>query len=364
MKKATIILTCVLATVTVAAQKPNFTINGISVPKHTKNGTIIRLSDEQTMDSVASGVVRKGKFTIEGYTDTVFVGWISGTNNIRLPIVVEPGMNATLDARNYIIEGTPLNDQMNRFVHGYQYYRHMRDHYYYSFNSKMCDLYQDSMNYFNRSVAWQILDDNAGNVVGAYMMSNIMGLMVESGDYYHDAINSMCRRADSIYATASPVVRNYLSVRKAYERGKHQKSVAKGNRFVDFNGIDRATHETVSLSQLIAGHVAIVDFWASWCGPCRQEIKQYLKPLYEKYADSGLVIVGVGVWDSEDEFDDAIKKVDIPYPQIIDLAKASPTLYGFTSIPQVFLIDSDGTMLGNFRGEGLVREVEKALQEK
>ena len=228
----------------------------------------------------------------------------------------------------------------------------------------MFDLYQDSMNCFNRSVAWQILDDNAGNVVGAYMMSNIMGLMVERGDYYHDAINSMCRRADSIYATASPVVRNYLSVRKAYERGKHQKSVAKGNRFVDFNGIDRATHETVSLSQLIAGHVAIVDFWASWCGPCRQEIKQYLKPLYEKYADSGLVIVGVGVWDSEDEFDDAIKKVDITYTQIIDLAKASPTLYGFTSIPQVFLIDSDGTMLGNFRGEGLVREVEKALQEK
>ena len=121
MKRATIILTCVLATVTVAAQKPNFTINGISVPKHTKNGTVIRLSDEQTMDSVASGVVRKGKFTIEGYTDTVFVGWISGTNNIQLPIVVEPGMSATLDTRNYIIGGTPLNDQMNRFVHGYQF---------------------------------------------------------------------------------------------------------------------------------------------------------------------------------------------------------------------------------------------------
>ena len=194
------------------------------------------------------------------------------------------------------------------------------------------------------------------------MMSKIMGLMVERGDYYHDTTNSMCKRADSIYATASPVVRNYLSVRKAYERGEHQKSVAKGNRFVDFNGIERATHETVSLSQLIAGHVAIVDFWASWCGPCRQEIKQYLKPLYEKYADSGLVIIGVGVWDFEDEFDDAIKKVDIPYTQIIDLAKASPTLYGFTSIPQVFLIDSDGTILGNFRGEELIREVEWALQ--
>ena len=66
MKKVIVMLACVLATVTVAAQKHNFTINGISVPKHTKNGTIIRLSDEQTMDSVASGVVHKGKFTIEG----------------------------------------------------------------------------------------------------------------------------------------------------------------------------------------------------------------------------------------------------------------------------------------------------------
>jgi thiol-disulfide isomerase/thioredoxin len=110
--------------------------------------------------------------------------------------------------------------------------------------------------------------------------------------------------------------------------------------------------------------VAVVDFWASWCGPCRQEITDCLKPLYEQYADSGLVIVGVGVWDKMEDFERAVMDLSISYTQIIDTTKTVPTLYGFNSIPQLFLIDRDGTLLGNYRGEELVREVEKALKKE
>ena len=121
------------------------------------------------------------------------------------------------------------------------------------------------------------------------------------------------------------------------------------------------TQKMVQLSDLVSGHVAIVDFWASWCGPCRREITDYIKPLYERYADRGLVVVGVGVWDKIENFGKAISELGIPYPQIIDTTKTVSTLYGFNSIPQVFLVNSDGIMIGNFRGNDLVNEVEKAL---
>jgi len=75
------------------------------------------------------------------------------------------------------------------------------------------------------------------------------------------------------------------------------------------------------------------------------------------------VVVGVDVWDKVENHDKAVKELAITYPQLIDTDRNnSSLLYGFNSIPFVILIDRDGTILGIFRGEELVQEVEKALR--
>ena len=365
-----------LAMITASAQEANFTIEGKKLPRQCKNGTTIYLLDRQTWDSIGSATVSKGKFSIEGHTDTVFMGWITDRRHLYFPVVVEPGKTVSLNARDFIIEGSPLNDQLNRYVNGYlrfeKTYSDADDiasavkegSWLYNKANETIAACLDSINSFNNVTGWQIYNDNADNVVGAWILYHYFDRFVIDGDYYSDTISLRRHILDSIYSSSSLIVRDFKPTHEKYKESIRQKAVAKGNRFSDFTGVHRTTNDTVRLSQLIDGHVAVVDFWASWCGPCRQEITDCLKPLYEQYADSGLVIVGVGVWDKMEDFERAVMDLSISYTQIIDTTKTVPTLYGFNSIPQLFLIDRDGTLLGNYRGEELVREVEKALKKE
>ena len=220
----------------------------------------------------------------------------------------------------------------------------------------------DTINHFNNITGWSIYNDNADNIVGAYLMYHYLSLFTNNGDYYSDTVSLRRHILDSLYTIASPVVRNYIPNRKEYETSLHQAEVSNGNRFKDFSGVDFSTKKTILLSQFIEGKVAVIDFWASWCGPCRKEIEETLKPLYNKYADKGLVVVGIGVWDEVEKYDKAVKDLEITFPQLFDADRNnSTTLYGVQSIPMVFLINCDGAILGNYRGDELVKAVENAL---
>ena len=374
MPKTLVVLLAVLAFAVSAAAQPNFKIKGVKLPSGTKNGTTVKLLNHHTWDSVGSATVRRGKFVIEGHTDTVFMGWLTDSRHFHSPVVVEPGMSVKLNARANSLSGSPLNAQLNRHTRGLDYYVDLRwssedikayakeGGWLYRLAKKTIARCCDSIRRYNEAIGWQVYHDNADNVVGAWVMSHYFDVLLGGDYYYSDTVSPLRHKVDSLYAVASPVVRNFRRNRNYYEQSRRQMDVAKGNRFIDFSAIDRATNDTVLLSQLIDGHVAVVDFWASWCGPCRHEITHYLKPLHEKYADQGLVIVGVGVFDGTEQFDQAISQLEIPYPQIIDTTyRTVANLYGVSAIPEVFVIDRNGNMLGSFRGEELVEVVEKTL---
>jgi cytochrome c biogenesis protein CcmG, thiol:disulfide interchange protein DsbE len=106
--------------------------------------------------------------------------------------------------------------------------------------------------------------------------------------------------------------------------------------------------EKITLSDL-KGKTIFVDFWATWCAPCRESIP-HLVDLYKTYHDKGFVIIGVSV-DKGDS--DLVRRfatsLDIPYPIVIaegDLEKQ----YGVTALPTGFLIDKDGRIREKFLG--------------
>lgn len=117
----------------------------------------------------------------------------------------------------------------------------------------------------------------------------------------------------------------------------------------------------VALSSL-RGKVLLVDFWASWCGPCRRENPAVVK-LYEKYRDKGFDILGVSLDQDRQRWLDAIAKDGLAWTQVSDLQgwrNAAAQLYQVSSIPHTVLLDAEGRIIGSkLRGAALERKLEE-----
>ena len=131
------------------------------------------------------------------------------------------------------------------------------------------------------------------------------------------------------------------------------------------------TGKTVNFPADYKGKVVLVDFWATWCGPCVAEIPNVIKA-YEKYHSQGFEVLGVSL-DKEDwetRLQEFTRKKMMPWPQVYDGKYSQAEVakqYGIASIPHMILVDGDtGLILANktIRGEALAPAIEKALAAK
>lgn len=97
------------------------------------------------------------------------------------------------------------------------------------------------------------------------------------------------------------------------------------------------------------GRVVLVNFWATWCGPCRQEMP-HLNRLYEKYRAAGLVLLGVNVDENTRAAVDVASKLGVKFPVLPDSDKAVSRLYDLRAMPSTVLIDRDGRVRYLHRG--------------
>ena len=97
------------------------------------------------------------------------------------------------------------------------------------------------------------------------------------------------------------------------------------------------------------GRVVMVNFWATWCGPCRQEMPQ-LDRLYQKYRGAGFVLLGVNVDDDTRKAADVAGKLGVSFPVLLDTDKAVSKLYDLSTMPSTVLIDRDGKVRYVHRG--------------
>ena len=135
-----------------------------------------------------------------------------------------------------------------------------------------------------------------------------------------------------------------------------------GKMFTDFTIPDSEGKEVRFSDYIGKGKYVLVDFWASWCGPCRGEIPNLIK-VYDKYHGEQFDVLGVAVWDKPEDSKAAAEKLGINYSEIINAQNIPTDAYGINGIPQIMLFGPDGTILKrDLRGEAIEAEIAKYVK--
>ncbi len=177
--------------------------------------------------------------------------------------------------------------------------------------------------------------------------------------YYTMELNEL----DSIFGLLDSSLEKSKYTQTLKKKIEILKSVAIGKVAPDFTLPDTSGTE-VSLKSF-RGKYLLVDFWASWCGPCRRENPNNVK-LYKKYKNKGFEILGVSLDKKRDNWIKAIKDDGLTWPQVSDLKywqSEAGKLYGVSSIPYTVLLDKEGVIIAKgLRGEKLDEKVAELIK--
>ena len=329
-KKAIITMMLALVAMTGQAQTKNFCIHGnlSEVAKATAKQSVsfdsVTIVNTATNEVTTRCTIQDGVFTIKGTIDKPFCAmlciWSSAEVNgdrkskrSRLPIIIEPG--------DIMFDG---NHQMPVIK------RNTPD-------------FTETL----KGLAIQHKDDVLAIPLLLMLDDNIM----EQPEVLLSLINQSCTE-----------VQNHPNIIKVKEKAEAALSQEEGEMFKDFaveyNG------KTTRLSDYVGrGQYVLADFWASWCGPCRQQIPDLIS-LYQQYKEKGLTVLGIAFRDKPQETEKAIRDLGIPYPQIINAQNIPATLYGIDALPHTILFAPDGTIIArNIYGEELKEKLKEIFND-
>ena len=327
-----------------------------------ENGSSIYIFDYAKINSrdpqpIDSAVVNNGTFTFEDTLSNAIVAFVGDRRN-GMAFILESG-KININVSDHVLSGTPMNDRLSAFyaetgLKSYEeesskiielYYASDNQEFRDSISNRFDELYESYVKKSN-AASEKMFMEFKDQVLARYAISELL----ESEPTVEQLVN--CRDAEG------SIVKDDKRLNAEIERLIASEATSKGKQYVDFECINFSTDKLGKLSDVIGGKLAIVDFWASWCSPCKQEIKENLIRIYEKYADQGLVVVGVDVWDQKEQHAAMVEKLGIKYPQVIDTANIASEIYGFNGIPEIMLVGKDGIIIDRgIRGE----EIEKAV---
>ncbi len=174
----------------------------------------------------------------------------------------------------------------------------------------------------------------------------------------HEKSAELVKQLKQEFPDSNPV----KALKQQEEAEKVQAALVEGAKFPDFAEKDVAG-KPISVSNY-KGKVVLVDFWATWCPPCRAELPNVLKT-YENYHSKGFEIVGISLDQSEEKLTSFTKDKNMTWQQFFDgkgWGNKLAAKYGVQSIPATFLLDREGKIIGKgLRGEDLEAAVSKAL---
>ena len=190
--------------------------------------------------------------------------------------------------------------------------------------------------------------------------ASIMPIQQLNPENYMDVFKALDKGLTDKYPNNTDIKSFHIMVQQALMMAQKTEAIKVGNEAPELI-LPMPNDKDLALSSL-RGKVVLIDFWASWCAPCRKELPN-VKRAYEKYKSKGFEILGVSLDKDRNAWLEAVSKEGLTWPQVSDLKQwqsEACQIYAIQSIPYTVLIDKDGKILATeLRGA----ELDKKLSE-